>query len=1120
MQTLYNGARNKTTKEIVLPSNASKNDLYECPDCLSPVIFADGLKNCPHFRHKSSTACDHYSKECFDHINGKLKLCDFLACDENTLKINRLCVCCENFFDVAQFNKKSVETVECEYGFQHKGTNRRADVALLNKQEEEIVAIFEILVTSKTTVYARPEPWFEFVAKDVLLALDQSSSEITLTCVRDTFLPRKSSDPSKCQSCQPTQIGKIYFNQRGAGCGKTYESIQLLQDERFIRKTTFVYLTKMKSATQVIKTELEEQFARGQFPTYTMTPSSVDGARQYVTKIDSTDGARSIDVIIGTIDSFVFALRTKQHDGNDMFVKILHDIANGDVNVEHGGKMKYARQNVVLSQKCLVVIDEAQDLEALYIQSFHEIMQRTNIDIWVIGDLLQSILSEENLFKYLRSEAHLYNIVSDDGAKNVCLRFHNKDLMRLVNDTVRFDAFGLPCIEDICTNPVCGHIHDYNDAVHVDYAMPDIFISKESEADAYIETITTDMKRKVREHGYLPNNFCFIFPVVSDSNQFIVDLKSHLTDFWDDMFGDKETYTEAFLANMLKNKEYWNSKLVIRENDTEEQNYVFHHTAQNNGSINLAESIHCTRIMSIHASKGQGCECVYFLGVCDETMNCFCDKIEGSLVFESLLHVGLTRAKKYLWVGISNNQKEGEIYKRFSGYAVPRDKKINFNFKIKSKNLVRDHKENGNPLMKILHDELPVVYDEDTNEPFTFKKMYVNESSSETTLDYSHHTIRFSVMQSRISLLFYIHFEKREAGTCKSFLDVRECNLIKTEKNKYSTAMKTLDKAINARNNKPKNVPIMTSGFKCKQYQSMSRDVVALANGVQRKMRMFKKDVNEEVKEFTVFECLMHHHLLNMVWKPYTQCLHIIDIYRLLMSQKTTLIQGCIDNHYEALENIDKIMQQFAKQPVEGYTMKDLNFKTKHSVFLKNDDEDVSINIQSEMDYYASRDGFAVCVYVSPQLNAMNYEELLLKIMLQEYFLKKKANDETYKVFSYILTFDYPEPILVGFNQNSHDVMTDYVKQYLYRFYEEYNEQRFFGFCKLYNNEIDGNRGKSFQELEDIIKVKEKQTASPLPDYLRSYFKEKGKKGYIPSKAVDLEPLNDRIREIIDEMFS
>ena len=41
------------------------------------------------------------------------------------------------------------------------------------------------------------------------------------------------------------ELGKIYINQRGAGCGKTYESIQLKNDEKFKDKEFFIYLTKM-----------------------------------------------------------------------------------------------------------------------------------------------------------------------------------------------------------------------------------------------------------------------------------------------------------------------------------------------------------------------------------------------------------------------------------------------------------------------------------------------------------------------------------------------------------------------------------------------------------------------------------------------------------------------------------------------------------------------------------------------------------------------------------------------------------------------------------------------------------------------------------------------------------
>ena len=57
----------------------------------------------------------------------------------------------------------------------------------------------------------------------------------------------------------------LYHNQRGAGCGKTYESIQLMdKDEKFKHKELFIYLTKAHSAKEVIYNELKEQYNRGE----------------------------------------------------------------------------------------------------------------------------------------------------------------------------------------------------------------------------------------------------------------------------------------------------------------------------------------------------------------------------------------------------------------------------------------------------------------------------------------------------------------------------------------------------------------------------------------------------------------------------------------------------------------------------------------------------------------------------------------------------------------------------------------------------------------------------------------------------------------------------------------
>ena len=54
----------------------------------------------------------------------------------------------------------------------------------------------------------------------------------------------------------------LYIKQMGAGCGKTYDSVQLLNNDEkslFGDKKTYIYLTKMKTVVQVIRDEIEDQ---------------------------------------------------------------------------------------------------------------------------------------------------------------------------------------------------------------------------------------------------------------------------------------------------------------------------------------------------------------------------------------------------------------------------------------------------------------------------------------------------------------------------------------------------------------------------------------------------------------------------------------------------------------------------------------------------------------------------------------------------------------------------------------------------------------------------------------------------------------------------------------------
>ncbi len=50
---------------------------------------------------------------------------------------------------------------------------------------------------------------------------------------------------------------------------------------------------------------------------------------------------------------------------------------------------------------------------------------------------------------------------------------------------------------------------------------------------------------------------------------------------------------------------------------------MFLHKNDEGKSINLKESENATRIMSIHASKGTGCEVVFLLGINEQTLRVF-----------------------------------------------------------------------------------------------------------------------------------------------------------------------------------------------------------------------------------------------------------------------------------------------------------------------------------------------------------------------------------------------------------------------------------------------------------------------------------------------------------------
>ena len=111
------------------------------------------------------------------------------------------------------------------------------------------------------------------------------------------------------------------------------------------------------------------------------------------------------------------------------------------------------------------------------------------------------------------------------------------------------------------------------------------------------------------------------------------------------------------MADVLHSKiqRFWEQRLGTKEK------HIYLHRSVEGQTIQLKDSEKATRILSIHTSKGNGCEVVFLLGCTEKALRIF-SKQTGNLVYDSLLHVAITRQKKSLYIGLDNDYDD--VYRR------------------------------------------------------------------------------------------------------------------------------------------------------------------------------------------------------------------------------------------------------------------------------------------------------------------------------------------------------------------------------------------------------------------------------------------------------------------------
>lgn len=805
------------------------------------------------------------------------------------------------------------------------------------------------------------------------------------------------SDPSNwTMDTQPFQC-VMHMCQRGAGTGKTYEAIQLMRSDRddFCHKRTFIYLTKIHAAKEVIYNEFVSQIKQGHLGLYLKDDTKDDhvSGKQYkvLFKNNECDETQRV-FIVGTIDSFAYSLcgdKKKQNKG-DFFQSIVENIRNGDVNVEKSGHSQYVHGSL-LNKETLIIVDEAQDLPPSYLYMLCQIMRSTLIDVYVIGDKLQSLYFNHNVFTHFDKKEnslpftkiirHDYN----DKKPNIVRRFHHRSLKELVNQTVHFDRFQLQPVQDICTDMDCKYAYCHERKSKC-YQILTVEPSTKDEAkDRIVNRIKKLINDETNYNTYVPENFTIISPFVTN-NKLVELLESAINDYWVKKFEDRE-----YCKKVASRNAFWKSYDPKK----------FHamcvlHRSEEGRPIDFTKSEHATRICSIHAVKGDGREVVFLINLNETSLKKFSGD-SNNIIYESLLNVALTRQKTKLYFFLEDNGDD--IWRRFAPLMDN-----------------EDHNDNPCPdlsrVVNKLKSSLFVNWVKNDDDCFqVFRDQYIkevelpDENMRKDNIDFGHHMIRYAIIFYRLMTKLCKdkdEMDRDQFYTCVHSviptMDVDLCGYKKYNDYLYS-------------HDQTRNIPVVLFGKNSSsvyhRYAGIMRDIIL---NIQEKTRSVKLN---RYPDLCPLETLIMLYVLQFTTYGRTVAITPMMIYNVMASYELTSDDayfhdqyGCkcsknfhtkaknVDKHvpyYELINRVDNIYTEFSTYTKQQCDNEKFKYNFFHRVGYAGIGLDRPFSICSDFLIIAHSDHHVVPIIIQPTLSILNINDIVIDAVFQSFIIQNQT---------------------------------------------------------------------------------------------------------------------------------
>ena len=900
---------------------------------------------------------------------------------------------------------------------------------------------------------------------------------------------------------EPMQCN-LFIRQQGAGNGKTYGIIRMLEDDVNSHYKTFIYITKQHSAKHIIKTEFENQQKNFRYLTDITIIESPD-KKKYIIKYFNIKSNMNCQIIIATIDAFTWSIGNKNHKHLDKFEGLIYSIIDEHIETKKCGTITFGGVNPKLNKETLLVIDEFQDPPEYYAQAIIKIMLNTYIDAFIVGDRLQSISNEQNAFTYFwLNEFPSINTIKLEPT-NICRRFIHPKLVDFVNFMIPFDKYSLPPVTPYgeyngkCTNPLefITRIHNFIDAKseknNYEY---------ENKITDEVENIMAYYEKEVIANNRVPEDFLLVTPFTKN-NPLVNALTLAINVFWKNKF-----------SNDIECMKKWKSDANIDEY----YRYAIFHKSEDGSSIDLSESEYSTRIVSCHSSKGDGRKIVFIVEFSEGSLKCF-SHLSNNLVYDSLLHVGLTRMKEKLYICYANNNDD--IAQKINEYQISRGElckellpTMDISNKIKYIDIIR---ENARISYELFNTEIIQS---------TTLEQYSDSENEKKIVDMGNHNIRYS------SLLISIYLEiinKEQANVKhqlkKIFHKVCSSNIKRViNMNEYFKLLHEKPK-----DDIPKNyIPILKVSDKGRDYLSYFDIIYYTILHVQSKMSNLLRE-NTQIT-LCPLECIILHYMIEIVERKIHSSISIIDVYDIVDIYSNSFSNECIGHetclcktqfckvNQISTAKVDKtklFLKHHFEQITKIKTAIDILYSTYPNIswlvshpckYNGNGSFDIT-NIFKFIGY--DNETVVIC-YVKPQFNSLNYNETLLHSILDTHFIHNTLpgtnNYERFtgkKAITCILTLDREEPYYIEWKDSEMNniIITKkdiIVKQIQDGILEKYKQETngiyyFYTYWRTHCPEKDKTPLNFMAFLQEKLeKLKDEKTKISTPSYIYDFFKQ------------------------------